>query len=312
MNKLLVTLLVSTALSACGGAGVDVGAGAGGGAGVDVGAGGGGGGTGGTPTLREGLYTGSSLNFWDLTGSPSTVLALEGGEVWALQGRNPPVFFGQGTFAYTGTKPGVTTTTTQNTTPPTITTTSTPDIDIFSQSKALVTLNSNVLQEANMTVRYLEDSFGKALLAGTPTQPEWDQTTGREAIIERGFNYNKPASLQDVAGTWGSRNDRRSFVDTTDPKNRALTVAASGAISAPAQTSGCSLAGTITPRPSGKNVFTLRLTLAGCPSAGEYAGVAFNYMDGGYSGAGPFIIPTFRLIAINSDKTKMFAMTTAR
>jgi hypothetical protein len=35
-------------------------------------------------------------------------------------------------------------------------------------------------------------------------------------------------------------------------------------------------------------------------------------MDGGYSGAGPFIIPTFRLIAINSDKTKMFAMTTAR
>ena len=80
MNKLLVTLLVSTALSACGGAGVD----------VDVGAGAGGGGGGGTPTLREGLYTGSSLNFWDLTGSPSTVLALEGGEVWALQGRNPP------------------------------------------------------------------------------------------------------------------------------------------------------------------------------------------------------------------------------
>ena len=319
MNKLLVALLVSTALSACGGAGVDVdvdvdvGAGAGGGAGVDVGAGAGAGGTGGTPTLREGLYTGSSLNFWDLTGSPSTVLALEGGEVWALQGRNPPAFFGQGTFAYTGTKPGIITTTTQNTTPPTITTTITPDIDIFSQSKALVTLNSNVLQEANMTVRYLEDSFGKALLAGTPTQPEWDQTTGREATIERGFNYNKPASLQDVAGTWGSRNDRRSFVDTTDPKNRALTVAASGAISAPAQTSGCSLAGTITPRPSGKNVFTLRLTLAGCASAGDYAGVAFNYMDSaGYSGAGPFIIPTFRLIAINSDKTKMFALTTAR
>ena len=304
MNKLLVALLVSTALSACGGAGVDVD--------VDVGAGAGGGGGGGTPTLREGLYTGSSLNFWDLTGSPSTVLALEGGEVWALQGRNPPAFFGQGTFAYTGTKPGIITTTTQNTTPPTITTTITPDIDIFSQSKALVTLNSNVLQEANMTVRYLEDSFGKALLAGTPTQPEWDQTTGREATIERGFDYNKPASLQDVAGTWGTRNDRRSFVDTTDPRDTALTVAASGAISAPAQTSGCSLTGTLTPRPSGKNVFTLRLILTGCASAGEYAGVAFNYMDGGYSGAGPFIIPTFRLIAINSDRTKMFAMTTAR
>jgi len=244
------------------------------------------------------------------------VLALEGGEVWALQGRNPPVFFGQGTFTYTLTIPGITTTTTttQNTTPPTIitTTTTTPDVDTFSHSKALGALHSNVLGEVSSTVSQSETPYGNAMSVSTPALSGADWAGGREATIERGFDYNKAASLQDVAGTWGTRNDRRSFVDTTDPRDTALTVAASGAISAPAQTSGCSLAGTVTPRPSGKNVFTLHLTLTGCASAGEYAGVAFNYMDGGYSGAGPFIIPTFRLIAINSDKTKMFAMTTAR
>ena len=274
MKELLITLLTFITLSACGGSG-----------------------SGGTPTLREGLYTGSSLNFMDLTGSPSTVLVLEGGEVWALQGRNPPVFFGQGTFAYTRTEPSP----------------STPTVDIFNQSKALGAFRSNVLQAADLTVKDFEFPSSKVLLVGTPTQSESDNATGQEATIERGFNHNKPASLQDVVGTWGPRNDRRSFVDTTDPRDTALTVAASGAISAPAQTSGCSLAGTVTPRSSGKNVFTLRLTLAGCASAGDYAGVAFNYMDSaGYSGAGPFIIPTFRLIAINSDKTKMFALTTAR
>ena len=286
-----MALLVSITLSACGGG--------------DGGAG--------TPTLREGLYKGSNLNFMDLTGSPSTVLALEGGEVWALQGGYRIEFFGQGTVAYTSTEPGITTTTTKNSTPSTIiSTSSTPDVYIFSQSKALGAFRSNVVQEANMTVGYAETPYGNQLGAGTLTGTESDRAGGLEATIERGFNYNKPASVPDVAGTWGTRNDRRSFVDMIDPKDQALTVETSGAISAPAQTSGCSLAGTVTPRPSGKNVFTLRLTLTGCASAGEYAGVAFNYMDGGYSGAGPFIIPTFRLIAINSDKTKMFAMTTAR
>jgi len=292
MKKLLMALLVSITLSACGG----------------------GDGGGGTPTLREGLYTGSNLNFMDLTGSPSTVLVLEGGEVWALQGGYRIEFFGQGTFAYTSTEQGITTTTTQNTTPPTIISTSTtPDVYIFSQSKALGAFRSNVLQEANMTVGYAETPYGNSMGAGTPTGTESDRAGGLEATIERGFNYNKPASVQDVVGTWGTRNDRRSFVDMIYPQDMALTVDTSGAISAPAQTSGCSLTGAVTPRPSGKNVFTLRLTLTGCASSGEYAGVAFNYMDSaGYSGAGPFIIPTFRLIAINSDKTKVFAMTTAR
>jgi hypothetical protein len=271
MKKILVTLLVSIALSACGGAG--------------------------TPTLREGLYMGTSLDFFDLTGSPSTVLALEGGEVWALLGGYQIVFFGQGTFAYTRTEPSP----------------STPTVDIFSQSKALGALRSNLLGEVSLTAGQGETPYGNAMSVLTPARSQSESAGGREATIERGFNYNKPASLQEVAGTWGTRNGPTSFVDSIDPQNRALTVAASGAISAPPQTSGCSLSGTLTPRASGKNVFTLRLTLAGCASSGDYAGVAFSYMDSaGYSGAGPFIIPTFRLIAINSDKTKMFAMTTAR
>ena len=164
---------------------------------------------------------------------------------------------------------------------------------------------------SRLSLRYLWNAFW--LGEGVERNGFVFAVIGREATIERGFNYNQPASVQVVAGTWGTRNGPSSYVNSIDPQNRALTVATSGAISAPAQTSGCSLAGTITPRPSGKNVFTLRLTLIGCASAGEYAGVAFNYMDSAdYSGAGPFIIPTFRLIAIKNDKTKVFAMTTAR
>jgi len=115
------------------------------------------------------------------------VLALEGGEVWALLGGYQIVFFGQGTVAYTRTEPGP----------------STPTVDIFSQSKALGALRSNLLGEVSLTAGQGETPYGNAMSVLTPARSQSES-------------------------------------------------------------------------------------------------------------AGPFIIPTFRLIAINSDKTKMFAMTTAR
>ena len=180
MGKLLTALLVSITLSACGGGG-------------DGGAV--------TPTLREGLYTGKSLEFFDLTGSPSTVLALDGGEVWALQGGYQIVFFGQGTFAYTSTEPGITTTTTKNTSPPTVvSTSSTPDFYIFSQSKALGAFRSNVLQEANMTVGYAETPYGNQLGAGTLTGTESDRAGGREATIEGALTTTSPPASKWLQG----------------------------------------------------------------------------------------------------------------
>lgn len=264
-------------------------------------------------TLHQGLYAGSNLNFMDLTGSPSTALALEGGEVWALLGGNGIVFFYQGTVAYTSTTPGITTTTTTttNTTPPTstiISSTTTADVAIFNQSKALVALKSNVLGEDSITVGQSETPYGKGMSVSTATQTQFVLAGGRERLPETGYDYNKPANLQDVAGVWGTNHDGSSYLQAIP-----LAVDTSGGITAPVQSSGCSLVGTITPRPSGKNVFNLHVTLTGCADAGEYAGVAVNYMDGaGYSGSGPFVIPTFRLIAINSDKTKVFEKTTAR
>lgn len=59
------------------------------------------------------------------------------------------------------------------------------------------------------------------------------------------YNYNTPASLSTVSGAW----------TLTEPTGErlALNVNAGGAFSA-ASSSGCNFSGTVTPRPSGKNL----------------------------------------------------------
>lgn len=85
------------------------------------------------------------------------------------------------------------------------------------------------------------------------------------------YDYDKPASLGDISGSWS--------LNGLDGTATDLTVGASGVIQA--STSACTLSGTIAPRPSGKNVFDVSVTMgvAPCSSPGTtFRGVALSYL----------------------------------
>ena len=71
--------------------------------------------------------------------------------------------------------------------------------------------------------------------------------------------YDKPARLNAIVGTW------KTGVGTASTN---LTVGANGAIAGstgPSGSGGCTFSGSINPRPSGKNVYTVKLTAGGSP-----------------------------------------------
>lgn len=72
------------------------------------------------------------------------------------------------------------------------------------------------------------------------------------------FNYNTPATLSSVVGNWN--------LSSTSGNAIALTVAANGTFTGTA-TGGCSLSGSLAPRPSGKNIFNFQLTNGPAPCA---------------------------------------------
>lgn len=70
------------------------------------------------------------------------------------------------------------------------------------------------------------------------------------------FNYQSPASLSSIAGSWsGFFSDGRSGV---------TTITSSGSFAA-VTSGGCTMSGTIAPRPSGKNVFNVSVTFGPSP-----------------------------------------------
>jgi hypothetical protein len=86
------------------------------------------------------------------------------------------------------------------------------------------------------------------------------------------YNYNTPASLSTVIGTWST-----SSLPTGE--NVAINVASDGAFNATSSL-GCKFAGNITPRASGKNVFDVAMTFGAAPCAlsGQSAtGIALSY-----------------------------------
>lgn len=76
------------------------------------------------------------------------------------------------------------------------------------------------------------------------------------AVPAAEFNYNAPASLSSVVGNWN--------LSSTSGDAIALAVAANGTFTGTA-TGGCSVSGTVAPRPSGKNVFNIQFTNGPAP-----------------------------------------------
>lgn len=90
------------------------------------------------------------------------------------------------------------------------------------------------------------------------------------------FEYNQPASLANIVGTWELRANTGDQI--------ALNIAATGAMTA-TSASGCSFSGTVAPRPSGKNVFNASLHFGAlpCQLAGQQmtgVAVAHRLQDG--------------------------------
>lgn len=229
------------------------------------------------PQMQEGLYLGGSLDTLDFSERAGSVLVLENQEVWALLQTtgllNRPTQFGEGTFRSTG-----------------------PDPALFTDSKAVVAFASSTLSEITMTLTASTVANIPILSVAPPPTPRGSPLSGgltSPAI----HDYNSPARISDVVGAW-----RPSFVDSS------FTIDGAGTIAATTPPGTCSFTGSLTPRPSGKNVFNVTLTVTGCADAGSYTGVGVSYLDrDNRVGGGPFTTPTLRLMGIDQSRTKVFA-----
>lgn len=88
---------------------------------------------------------------------------------------------------------------------------------------------------------------GEAILSGQKI------TFDTKAILPAEFNYDQPASLAAISGTWQGV--------AWNGEGGSINVGRAGALSG--TLAGCSAAGSVVPRLGGKNVFDVALTLAG-------------------------------------------------
>jgi hypothetical protein len=104
--------------------------------------------------------------------------------------------------------------------------------------------------------------------------------------------YDQTASISAVAGTFTGS----GVVSNSSVQRATVTISATGAVTVPASL-GCSAAGTMSPRPSGKNVFNVAVTFTGSSCAlgngASVAGVAY------YDAATREVL----VLALNASKT---------
>jgi hypothetical protein len=93
-----------------------------------------------------------------------------------------------------------------------------------------------------------------------------------------GTTYDQPASLSALAGTYSGYG-----VATGAPvQPMSVSISAAGVISAPPSL-GCSVSGSVSPRPGGKNVFAMSITFAGtsCALGNGATATGVAYHEGG-------------------------------
>ena len=193
-------------------------------------------------TTAEGVYGGT------LTGGTSNafnLLVLETGEYWALFGTQTAsalivAGFGQGMGASDNG---------------TFTSTNFRDFSVVPAAAGRVDATYNRSTPSisgSVTVAGSSVGFSGGAIAGTL------------------YNYDIPASIATISGTW-------SLTDLAG-ETVSLGIASTGAFTA--TSAGCVFTGSVTPRPSGKNVFNVALTFgsAPCVLAGQSAtGIAVAY-----------------------------------
>jgi hypothetical protein len=136
-----------------------------------------------------------------------------------------------------------------------------PDLKDFYSVRALVrsgSLNATYTPGVSFNASLNEGSIGMTLTS--TANSGW-------------FNYDSPAILADITGSWGLRSLWGS--------GPALNIMADGSFTGAA--AGCSISGTIAPRASGKNVFDVRINYGASPcipANRSGSGIAFTYVAG--------------------------------
>lgn len=99
---------------------------------------------------------------------------------------------------------------------------------------------------------------GAGTISGTVSTNSQSVSFTGGPIVGSLYNYNTPASLATVSGTW--------TLDSVGGETISLTVQTNGNLTA-STSLGCNFTGAVTPRASGKNVFDATLTFGPAPCA---------------------------------------------
>jgi hypothetical protein len=94
-------------------------------------------------------------------------------------------------------------------------------------------------------------------ISGTMSEPKGTVTFSGGPVVGSLYDYSAAASLATISGYWLTSN--------LSGESIALNITANGAFTGNSITSGCQFSGTITPRPSGKNVFNVAATFGPAP-----------------------------------------------
>ncbi len=190
----------------------------------------------------EGAYSGT------LTGGVSSdfrLLVLENGDYWALYGTE---FSGQ--FLVTGFIQGQGVSSNPN----------------FTSSNAK-DFGVNPPVSGTIAATYVAGSSinGSASALGQTT------SFSGTAIPAASFDYNSAPTITSISGNWS----------LTSLSGAPVSLVISGGGTFTGSSQGCSFTGTITPRPSGKNVYNLSLTFGATPCASPNSsgsGIAISYL----------------------------------
>lgn len=261
---------------------------------------------------KQGLFLGKEPNFanQDFVFERYTQLVLENGETWIANNstaRGNPTFFAQGAFTFQSqTFTSITNSTVTTTT--TATTTSVDPSSVrtnFANPSALVAANSATLGTGSV-------NFAVGSTQNIPftivTSSLYTDVSGRLAPSPGSryqYEYDKPANVADITGAWVFNNLEKPAPQVT------LQVSGTGSLSGRNATTGCAYSGALTPRPSGKNVFNVALTVTGCADAGDYAGVSYSFLREKVIIDGTSV-PVLMLFAINTAKTRVVNLQMAR
>lgn len=197
------------------------------------GGGGGGGDAGNSGPTAEGVYGGTIGEGTDR--GDFQLLVLEDGEFWFMYGLNTAdAFHVEGFLQGSGVSSSGT-----------FTSSNTRDFFGFVPDVPDVTVNTIASYDATART-----------ISGTVSFPGFPVVFTGGPIAGSLYNYDTAASLTTVSGAWSTTSLTGETVS--------INIADTGQFTANAA-SGCSFSGTVTPRPSGKNVFNVELTFGAAP-----------------------------------------------